>query len=47
MNIFFPIDLKFTKLQKKGAPTHCNKFPFGKKYDSRKGGGGQKYEFQI
>ena len=48
---FSPIDLIFTKLQKKlnifrlrRASPQYNKFPLGKKYE---GGGGQKYEFQI
>ena len=51
MHIF--IDLKFKKLQKRlenfrrrRAPTNCNKFPLGKRYDSRRGGGA-KNEFQI
>ena len=46
-----PIDLKFTKLQKKAenfhAPPHYNKFHLGKKYKSRMGGGGQKYKLKI
>ena len=49
-HIFPPIDLKYTKLQKKGwkfFPPHNNKVLLGKKYKSRRGGGGQKYELQI
>ena len=47
---FSPIDLKFTNLQTKRliffrlrhARPHCNKYPLGKKYESRKGGGATK-----
>ena len=46
MHIFSPIDLKYTKLQKKAENLGTYNFQWGKKYKSRRGGG-QKYEFQI
>ena len=50
-----PIDLKYTKLQKKRlnifllrrATPHYNKFQLGKNIDQEGGGGGQKYELNI
>ena len=54
MHIFSPIDLIFTKLQKKliifrlqRASPHYNKLPLGEKYESRGRGKNMNFKFNI